>query len=43
MAARQRFAELLQRPIRRGIGRGVVMENPARSDLYDDKDVVLLC
>ena len=39
MVARQRFPELLQRPFRRGMGRGVVVENPAGSDLHDDEDV----
>ena len=35
--ARQRFPELLERPFRRGMGRDVVVENPAGSDLYDTK------
>ena len=39
MAARQRFPELLQRPFRRGMRRGVVVENSAGSDLYDDEDI----
>jgi hypothetical protein len=39
MFARQRFPELLQRPFRRGVGRDVVVENPAGSDLHDDEDV----
>jgi len=37
MIARQSFPELLQRPCRRGMGRDVVVENPAGSDLYDTK------
>src|SRR5215831_1827193 len=39
MVARQRFPELLQRPFRRGMGRGVEVENLAGSDLHDDEDV----
>ena len=39
MIARQRFPELLQRPFRRGMGRDVVVENLAGSDLQDDEDV----
>src|SRR5215813_4370015 len=39
MVARQRFPELLQRPFRRGMGRGVEVENLAGSDLHDDENV----
>src|SRR5215813_4684975 len=39
MIARQRFPELLQRPFRRGMGRDVVVENLAGSDLHDNEDV----
>src|SRR5215471_10155256 len=39
MIARQRFPELLHCPFRRGMGREVVVENPAGSHLHDDKDV----
>src|SRR5215831_7251991 len=39
MIARQRFPEPLQRPFRRGMGRDVVVENLAGSDLHDDEDV----
>src|SRR5215472_13522269 len=39
MISRQRFPELLQRPLRRGMGRYVLVENPSRSNLYDDEDV----
>src|SRR5215471_6324030 len=39
MIARQRFPELGQRPLRRGMGRDVVVENPAGSDLHDEEDV----
>ena len=35
MIAGQRFPELLQRPCRRGMGRNVLVENLARSNLYD--------
>src|SRR5215831_14500417 len=38
MISRQRFPELLQRPFRRGMGRDVVVDNPAGSNLYDDED-----
>src|SRR5215469_15060128 len=37
--ARQGFPELLQRPFRRRMGRDVVVENLAGSDLHDDEDV----
>src|SRR5215471_11461605 len=33
MIARQRFPELLEGPFRRGMGRDVLMENPAGSNL----------
>ena len=39
MIARQRFPKLLQGPCRRGMGRDVVVDNPAGSNLYDDEDV----
>jgi len=39
MTARQGFPELLQRPFRRGMRRGVVMEDLTGSDLYDDEDI----
>ena len=39
MAARQRFPELLQSPFRRGMGRGVVVENLAGSNLYHEEDI----
>src|SRR6516165_10174285 len=39
MIARQGFPELLQRPFRRGMGRDVVVENLAGSDLHDNEDV----
>ena len=39
MIARQRFPELLQRPFRSGMGRDVLVENLAGSDLHDDEDV----
>src|SRR5215831_5516377 len=39
MISRQRFPELLERPFRRGMGRDVVVENLAGSNLYDDEDV----
>src|SRR5215471_6955893 len=39
MVARQGFPELLQRPFRRGMGRGVEVENLAGSDLHDDENV----
>src|SRR5262249_24017618 len=39
MIAWQRFPELLQRPFRRGMGRGVEVENLAASDLHDDENV----
>src|SRR5215471_3840505 len=39
MVARQRFPELRQRPFRRGMGRGVEVENLAGSDLHDDENV----
>jgi hypothetical protein len=39
MIARQRVPELLQHPFRRGMGRGVVAEDLAGSDLYIDEDV----
>ena len=39
MIARQGFPELLQRPLRRGMRRDVVVKNPAGSNLHDDKDV----
>src|SRR5215469_1826998 len=39
MAARQSFPELLHRPFRRGMRRGVVVENSAGSDFYDDEDI----
>jgi hypothetical protein len=35
MIAGQRFPELLQPPCRRGMGRNVLVENLARSNLYD--------
>jgi len=38
VAARQRFPELLQCPFRRGMGRGVVVENLAGSNLYHEQD-----
>src|SRR5215472_17013879 len=39
MAARQRFPELLPCPFRRGMGRGVVVENLAGSNLYHEEDI----
>src|SRR5215471_10027554 len=39
MTARQRFPELLERPFRRGMGRYVLVDNPAGSDLHDQEDV----
>jgi hypothetical protein len=39
MTARQCLPELLERPFRRGMGSDVLVENLARSDLYDDEDV----
>src|SRR5215471_13095911 len=39
MIARQRFPELLQRPLRGGMGRDVVEENPAGSDFHDHEGV----
>src|SRR5215831_10714679 len=39
MIARQSFPGLLQRPFRRGMGRDVVVENLAGSDLHDNEDV----
>ena len=39
MIAGQRFPELLQRPCRRGMGRNVLVENLAGSNLYDEEDV----
>jgi hypothetical protein len=39
MIARKRFPELLQRPCCRQMGRYVLVENPAGSDLHDDEDV----
>src|SRR5215471_3719778 len=39
MIARQGFPELLQRPFRRGMGRDVVVDNLAGSDLHDNEDV----
>src|SRR6516164_6965388 len=39
MITRQRFPELLQCPFRRGMGRGVEVENLAGSDLHDDENV----
>src|SRR5215831_14235463 len=38
MISRQRFPELLERPFRRGMGRDVLVDNPAGSNLYDDED-----
>ena len=38
MVARQCFPGLLQRPFRRGMGRGVVVENSAGFDLHDHED-----
>jgi hypothetical protein len=39
MISRQRFPELLERPLRRRMGRDVVVENPAGSDLHHDENV----
>src|SRR5215831_7637369 len=39
MIARQCLPELLERPFRRRMGSDVLLENLARSDLYDDEDV----
>src|SRR5258707_9896912 len=39
MIARQCFAELLERPFRRGMGSDVLVENLAGSDLHHDQDV----
>ena len=39
MTARQSFSELPLRPFRCGMGRDVVVEDPAGSDLHDDEDV----
>src|SRR5215472_3133721 len=39
VAARQRFPELLQRPFRRGVRRGVEVENLAGSSLHDDENI----
>src|SRR5215831_10819547 len=39
MTARQRFPELLERPFRRRMGRNVLVDDPAGSNLYDDEDV----
>ena len=39
MAARQRFPELLQCPFRRGVRRGVEVENLAGSNLYHEEDI----
>ena len=36
MTARERFPELLQRPLCRGMGSDVLVENLAGSELYDD-------
>src|SRR5215467_13565837 len=40
MVARQRFPELLQRRFRRGMGRGVEVENLAGSDLHDQREPI---
>jgi hypothetical protein len=39
MAARKRFPQLLQCPFRRGVRRGVVVENLAGSNLHDDENI----
>src|SRR6516164_8180402 len=39
MIAGQRFPELWQRPLRRGMGRDLVVKNPAGSNLHDHQDV----
>src|SRR5215831_11724549 len=39
MIARQGFPELLHRPFRRGMGRDVLVDNLAGSDLHDNEDV----
>src|SRR5215469_13074616 len=39
MVTRQRFPELLQCPFRRGMGRGVEVENLAGSNLHDDENI----
>jgi hypothetical protein len=42
MIARQGFPELRQRPFRRGMGRGVEVENLAGSDLHDNENVAVI-